>query len=243
MLGLSLLFYEAQRSGKLPPTNRVRWRNDSNLGDKAPNGADAEGGMHDAGDHLKINFPGAWSLGQLAWAAIEFKKGFALAGQTQHVKDVMRHVASYYVKCHYQDFGYVAMVRREGEGRGERLAVSNSPFSCAFFYSSRPAHARPHPFPHPMATVAELQTLPVRQAHRDRERETEKQGEGKESAREMKANPTHPLTRPPPLPPTAPLPRASPPRRPRPGALACSRPCCASRTRRPPSASTRPSWA
>jgi len=117
VLGLSLLFYEAQRSGKLPPTNRVRWRNDSNLGDKAPNGADAEGGMHDAGDHLKINFPGAWSLGQLAWAAIEFKKGFALAGQTQHVKDVLRHVASYYVKCHYQDFGYVAMVRRGGTGR------------------------------------------------------------------------------------------------------------------------------
>lgn len=110
VLGLSLLFYEAQRSGKLPPTNRISWRNDSNLGDKAPNGADAAGGMHDAGDHLKINFPGAWSAGQLAWAAIEFKKGFALAGQTQHVKDVLRHVADYYVKCHFSDFGYIAMV-------------------------------------------------------------------------------------------------------------------------------------
>ena len=50
VLGMSWLFYEAQRSGKLnPSTNRVSWRGDSALGDKAPDGADVSGGWYDAG--------------------------------------------------------------------------------------------------------------------------------------------------------------------------------------------------
>lgn len=48
VLGLSWLFYEAQRSGKLPANNRVPWRGDSFLDDKVP------GGWFDAGDHLKL---------------------------------------------------------------------------------------------------------------------------------------------------------------------------------------------
>lgn len=48
VLGLSWLFYEAQRSGKLPTTNRVPWRGDSHLDDRVP------GGLYDAGDHLKL---------------------------------------------------------------------------------------------------------------------------------------------------------------------------------------------
>jgi hypothetical protein len=48
VLGLSWLFYEAQRSGKLPPTNRVPWRGDSHLADRVV------GGWYDAGDHTKL---------------------------------------------------------------------------------------------------------------------------------------------------------------------------------------------
>jgi hypothetical protein len=43
-LGASLLFYEAQRSGKLPADSRVRWQGDSGLYDRAPNGASLVGG-------------------------------------------------------------------------------------------------------------------------------------------------------------------------------------------------------
>jgi len=35
---LSLLFYEAQRSGKLPENNRIYWRHDSMLDASAHNG-------------------------------------------------------------------------------------------------------------------------------------------------------------------------------------------------------------
>jgi hypothetical protein len=44
VLGLSLKFYEAQRSGKLPANNRIKWRGDSGLTDAAPDGRDVTGG-------------------------------------------------------------------------------------------------------------------------------------------------------------------------------------------------------
>jgi hypothetical protein len=44
VLSLSFLFYEAQRSGKLPPSNRISWRGDSGLQDRAPDGRDVTGG-------------------------------------------------------------------------------------------------------------------------------------------------------------------------------------------------------
>lgn len=52
MLGLSWKFYEAQRSGKLPSDNRIAWRGDSALEDKAPDGADVSGGWYDAGGKI-----------------------------------------------------------------------------------------------------------------------------------------------------------------------------------------------
>ena len=43
----SILFYEAQRSGKLPSTNRINWRGDSALNDQGANGEDLTGGWYD----------------------------------------------------------------------------------------------------------------------------------------------------------------------------------------------------
>lgn len=37
-LDKTLLFFEAQRSGKLPSTQRIKWRGDSGLGDGYPQG-------------------------------------------------------------------------------------------------------------------------------------------------------------------------------------------------------------
>lgn len=47
VLELSLRFYEAQRSGKLPTDNRIHWRGDSALNDKGENGEDLTGGYYD----------------------------------------------------------------------------------------------------------------------------------------------------------------------------------------------------
>lgn len=45
-LGLSILFYDAQRSGKLPLDNPVPWRGDSAVND-GDNGNDLSGGWYD----------------------------------------------------------------------------------------------------------------------------------------------------------------------------------------------------
>ena len=47
VLHKSILFYEAQRSGKLPANNRISWRSDSALDDKGKNGEDLSGGWYD----------------------------------------------------------------------------------------------------------------------------------------------------------------------------------------------------
>lgn len=47
VLELSLLFYEAQRSGYLPPDNRIPWRQNSALNDSTPTGDDLTGGYYD----------------------------------------------------------------------------------------------------------------------------------------------------------------------------------------------------
>ena len=49
LLGNGLFFYEAQRSGKLPSTNRVSWRNDSCINDGKDVNVDLTGGYYDAG--------------------------------------------------------------------------------------------------------------------------------------------------------------------------------------------------
>lgn len=58
VLGASTLFYEAQRTGKLPADNRVKWRGDSFLDDKGDGGEDLTGGYFDGkltGDLSVVN--------------------------------------------------------------------------------------------------------------------------------------------------------------------------------------------
>ena len=43
----SILFYAAQRSGRLPPDNPIPWRGDSALGDQGKDGEDLTGGWYD----------------------------------------------------------------------------------------------------------------------------------------------------------------------------------------------------
>lgn len=44
---MSILFFEAQRSGYLPHDHRVKWRGDSGLKDGCDVGADLTGGWYD----------------------------------------------------------------------------------------------------------------------------------------------------------------------------------------------------
>ena len=68
LLNQSYFFYEAQRSGVLPSTNRVPWRGNSALADAAPEGQSLVGGQYDAGGDLlgKIALS-SWSLDCMTW--------------------------------------------------------------------------------------------------------------------------------------------------------------------------------
>jgi len=76
ILYLSSIFYEAQRSGALPSTNRVPWRGDSALTDGADRKVDLSGGWYDAGDHLKFAFTTAFTATTLAWSLLEFPDAY-----------------------------------------------------------------------------------------------------------------------------------------------------------------------
>ena len=69
LLGNLLFFYEAQRSGPLPSTNRVRWRNSSAPNDGQDVGLDLSGGYYDAGGmcaaHDRLTHSLTWTTPRL----------------------------------------------------------------------------------------------------------------------------------------------------------------------------------
>jgi len=110
----SLLFYEAQRSGKLPADNRIPWARDSALDDGSDVGVDLSGGYYDAGDYVKFNLPGAQALTTLAWGGISYAGGYKCAGEWENLLDAIKWGTDYFIKCHVSDNEYYAQV-----GNGE----------------------------------------------------------------------------------------------------------------------------
>ncbi len=49
LLRSSMMFYDAQRSGKVSLTNTMPWRSDSSMKDVSPLGSSLVGGFYDAG--------------------------------------------------------------------------------------------------------------------------------------------------------------------------------------------------
>merc|ERR1719378_1918927 len=116
-IDLSLQFYEAQRSGKLPSDNRVPWRGDSALDDAVP------GGYYDAGDLVKFGFPMAATVTVLAWGGINFKGGLEAAGMTQRHSEAIKWGTDYFIGCHKSDYEFVGQI---GDGYVDH-AVWDSP--------------------------------------------------------------------------------------------------------------------
>ncbi|KAL8100565.1 endoglucanase 5-like [Apium graveolens] len=101
-LDKSLLFFEAQRSGKLPQNQRVKWRADSGLTDGFKQGVDLVGGYYDAGDHVKFGLPMAYSVTMLAWGVIEFGKEIMKMDQMGHALAAIEWGTDYFIKAHPQ---------------------------------------------------------------------------------------------------------------------------------------------
>ena len=109
-LQMGLYFYEAQRSGRLPETNRVPWRGDSALKDGSDAGIDLSGGYYDAGDHVKFSFPLSASLTLLAWGGIEYGGGYIRSGQWNQLLATVRWGADWLLKAHTAPNELVAQV-------------------------------------------------------------------------------------------------------------------------------------
>ncbi|MEB3295115.1 MAG: glycoside hydrolase family 9 protein [Synechococcales bacterium] len=99
-LGKSILFYEAQRSGRLPSNRRVTWRGDSALRDGADVGVDLTGGYYDAGDHVKFGLPMAASMTMLSWGVVQYRNAYQQSGQLPYILDAIKWGTDYILKAH-----------------------------------------------------------------------------------------------------------------------------------------------
>ncbi|KAI4326442.1 hypothetical protein MLD38_031757 [Melastoma candidum] len=96
-LSKSIVFFEGQRSGKLPSSQRLTWRRDSGLSDGHSLGVDLVGGYYDAGDNVKFGFPMAFTTTMLAWSVMEF--GGLMKGELPHAKAAIRWATDYLLKA------------------------------------------------------------------------------------------------------------------------------------------------
>lgn len=103
VLQKSLFFYEAQQSGPIPANNRVSWRGDSGMDDGSDNNVDLTGGWYDAGDHVKFGFPMAFTATMLAWSGVEDETAYQSINQWQYLKNNLRFVNDYFLKCHIRN--------------------------------------------------------------------------------------------------------------------------------------------
>jgi len=120
----SIIFFEGQRSGKLPSNQRMSWRRDSALSDgsamnvwyylspnffsslacepclfrvKCAMQVDLVGGYYDAGDNVKFGFPMAFTTTMLSWSVIEF--GGVMKGELQNAREAIRWGTDYLLKA------------------------------------------------------------------------------------------------------------------------------------------------
>uniref|UniRef100_F6RWX2 cellulase n=1 Tax=Ciona intestinalis TaxID=7719 RepID=F6RWX2_CIOIN len=99
-LAKSMLFYEAQRSGSLPPNQRVRWRGNSAMNDGSDNNIDLSGGYYDGAGYIKYNFPMAFSSTLISWSVIRYGRTYRALGQYNHALDTIKWATDYFIKCH-----------------------------------------------------------------------------------------------------------------------------------------------
>ncbi|EES13257.1 endoglucanase 19 [Sorghum bicolor] len=96
-LAKSIIYFEGQRSGKLPPGNRMPWRGDSGLTDGAQHNVDLVGGYYDAGDNMKFGLPMAFTTTMLAWSVADFGK--YMGANLPHARAAVRWGADYLLKA------------------------------------------------------------------------------------------------------------------------------------------------
>ncbi|XP_078172584.1 endoglucanase 11-like [Carex rostrata] len=102
-LAKSILFFQGQRSGKLPPDQKIKWRSNSGLSDGSAANVDLTGGYYDAGDNVKFGLPMAFTTTMLAWSILEF--GGKMSGQLSEASAAVKWGSDYLLKAATQTPG------------------------------------------------------------------------------------------------------------------------------------------
>ncbi|KAL8063110.1 hypothetical protein ABFX02_01G006500 [Erythranthe guttata] len=95
----SIIFLDAQRSGKLPANHRPSWRGDSALQDGSLANVDLVGGYYDAGDNVKYGLPMAFTVTTSAWAAISYQSELQSSGELKNLRSAIRWGTDYLLKA------------------------------------------------------------------------------------------------------------------------------------------------
>ena len=99
----SIKFYYAQRSGIIKD-KKIPWRGSSALEDQGENGESLVGGFYDAGDHLKLTFPMAYSMTVLAWGILEYWDVYQALGVRNEAIGIIKWGCDWLIKANPEDF-------------------------------------------------------------------------------------------------------------------------------------------
>ncbi|KAL9319476.1 hypothetical protein ACSQ67_011315 [Phaseolus vulgaris] len=93
----ALLFFNAQKSGKLGKSNGIAWRGNSGLDDG--NDTDVKGGLvggyYDAGDNTKFHFPMSFAMTMLSWSVLEYKDKYMALNEYEHTRQLIKWGTDY----------------------------------------------------------------------------------------------------------------------------------------------------
>ena len=107
----SFLFYQAQRSGKLP-YQVLAWRTDSCFECKGPGGEDLSGGYYEAANTMKWGFPKAFTLTQLAWNIVEYGDAMKSVNELNEAMEALKWGTDYLINAHPEPLKFVGQFGR-----------------------------------------------------------------------------------------------------------------------------------
>ncbi|GKD04191.1 endoglucanase 12, partial [Tanacetum coccineum] len=97
----ALMFFNAQKSGKLPKNNGFKWRGNSGLQDGAT-ATDVKGGLvggyYDAGDNAKFHFPMSFAMTMLSWSVIEYEHKYKSINKYDHTRELIKWGTDYLLR-------------------------------------------------------------------------------------------------------------------------------------------------
>ena len=111
LLRKSILFFEAQACGpNVSSYSSFDWRGSCHTGDGSDVGLNLNGGWHDAGDHVKFNYPMGQAVYNLATLYVDHREQVDATGNKDLLLKQLRFISQYMIRCHPEPNKYVIQV-------------------------------------------------------------------------------------------------------------------------------------